>query len=142
LVDTAKAHEPQPTPAVTPTQVPGDNAPAREPAPRPTISLPESVVVDNGASRYPLPRLRSVARFGRRLAVRVGNLPRGAQLSVLLQRRTGEFGFATIAKAHRSAGALSLRLPRRWHGGRLLLRFASPRRPDKTSAYLYRDLRE
>ncbi|HEX6714469.1 MAG TPA: S8 family serine peptidase [Thermoleophilaceae bacterium] len=82
------------------------------------------------------PRVKALAKRRGRLTISVRNLPLGARLLVTLQARRSEFGYVTVRRA-RGAREISLRLPRRWRGGRLVLRYdrASPSRSTSLSVY-------
>jgi hypothetical protein len=135
LVEAAKARAPAPDAARAPSGSSGTT--------QTTPDVVGGIRLDSGTSgpgRFPAPRLDSVLRIGRRLTVSVRNRPRGARLVVLVQRRVGEFGFATLVKSQRTTDTLPIRLPRRGKPARLVLRYELPKRPARTSPSLYRGI--
>jgi Subtilase family len=90
--------------------------------------------------RLPSPQIRKVVRRRGHLVISVRSLPRGAHLSAALRIRRGDFGYKTVARGGRSAPTVSLRLPRRWRGGSLVLRFEPPNRSLRASLDVYRQV--
>jgi hypothetical protein len=110
----------------------------------------ESTTISNGHAglngakgangHFAPPRLNHILRSGGRVTVVVRNRPRGARVALLLQRRRGEFDYATVARALSRTDTLTIRTPSRWRGGRLLLRYEVPEAPGETSPWVYRTL--
>jgi hypothetical protein len=145
LVDAAKQRMP-PLPPPTSTN-PGSSTQAggQDTPSAPLSHAPSSIWADAGSSyasdALPVPRVDSVRRLGRKLIVSVGNRPRFVRLIVLLQVRLGEFGYATAQRSVHAKDTLIVRIPRRWDGGRLVLRYELSKRPNRASADVYRAVR-
>jgi hypothetical protein len=144
LVDAAKARVPPPP---TAPDSPSSDIPSDSGAAALTTTEPKrrySAWTDTStrrSRRLPAPKLASLLRLGRELTVSVRNRPRGARVVLALQRRSAEFSYTTIARTTRPAHTLTLRLPGRWRGSRLVVRYDVPNRPDRTSPAIVRRLR-
>jgi Subtilase family len=91
-----------------------------------------------GPTRLTPPRVKSLVKHGLRLVVEVRDLPPAARLVASLQARRSEFGFRTVARVSASAPFLKLRLPRRWRGGRLLIRYERTEERHAVSRFVVR----
>lgn len=109
-----------------------------------SVAGPDDVVNVSVKSEHPVlhrlvePRVKRLIKRAGRLTVSVRNLPFGARLLLTLQSRRGEFVYTTVLRATSSASHISLRLPRRWRGGRVVLRYQLVAPPQSTSSSVYR----
>jgi len=140
FVDAAKARMPVP---LTPNGqvMPGEPDP-RDGVPRDGPSDSESALSLRvlGLARPSVPRIGSLTRRGRRLVVSVTNLPLGGRLNIRAQVRRTEFGYVTAAREVERASRITLRLPRRWPGGRLAMRYEFPKGSPRVSSWAYREV--
>jgi hypothetical protein len=131
LVDAAKERQPSVPPQMSSVAPAGTNA-------APATTTEPSV---QSAPRFPRqverPRIRSLQRRGRRLSITLQRIPAAAKLLVTTEERRGEFRYRARGKLTFVSRTVAFRLPARWRGGRIALRFRSPQRPRSISQPSY-----
>jgi hypothetical protein len=138
LVDAARARAPR---TVAPSA--SSTEPKNEPVELPINAdsdVPGHILPGSNGRPLRTPHLKRLIRREMRLIVSVNNRPVRAQMSVTVESRRNEFGYARVARVARTSSRIVLRLPRGWRGGRVTVQYRLGRAPNVTSTPVHREV--